>query len=401
MELTRVTYNPLTPGYFSDPYPHYAELRAENPAHVTKFGFLMLTRYRDVLAAYEHPALSRDTRQWSGFADWRRGSTDGPLEQMMANWLVMIDPPRHTPLRAIHDQVFTRELIVSARPAVEMIVSELLAGMGADGGGDLVGQFAQRIPVYLINQLLGLPRADWDQFVDWSRAISLTSEPMLTTKVLQAGRDALQGMYDYFGPLIDSRRAQPGRDVLSGLAAGQVGGQHMRRDEVLDSLTFLYQAGHPTSTQLIALGVHALLTYPDQLGKLRADPGQLPAAVEELQRYDGPVQMNDRVATEDIELFGLPVQRGQLVRLCLASANRDDEHCPDPDRLDIHRSQPGHLGYGHGLHYCVAAALGRLQAQVAIGALLAAAPRLRLTGAKLRYLPSVSNRGLAALPVEF
>jgi len=401
VETARVTYNPLTPGYFADPYQHYAQLRADNPAHVTKFGFLILTRQRDVVAAYEHPALSRDTRQWSEFADWRRGSTDGPLERMMGNWLVMIDPPRHTPLRAIHTQVFTTELVTAARPVVDAIVSELLAKAAADGGADLVGQFADLVPVYLINHLLDLPRADWDRFVPWSRAIALTTEPMLTTKVLQAGRDALEGMYDYLGPLVDRRAKDPGDDALSGLAAGTADGRRMTRQEVLDSVLFFYQAGHPTSTQLMALGVHSLLRHPDQLELLRADPGLVPSAVEELQRYDGPVQMNDRVATHAVELFGVELAAGQVVRLCIASANRDEEHCPDPDRLDVTRPRTGHLGFGRGLHHCVGAALGRLQAEVAIGSLLAAAPGLRLTGAKLRYLPSVSNRGLTALPVEF
>jgi cytochrome P450 len=401
METDRVTYNPMTPGYFADPYPHYADIRADNPVHVTKFGFVMLTRWDDVIAAYDDSRLSRDTRQWDGFADWRRGSTDGPLERMMANWLVMIDPPRHTPLRAVHDRVFTRELMTNTLPVVQEIVADLLKQCVSDGGTDLVGRFAQQIPVYVINHLLGLPRADWDQLVDWSRAISNTSEPMLTTKVLQAGRDALQGMYDYFGPLADKRAGNPGDDVLSGLAVTEVDGQRLTREELLDSLTFLYQAGHPTGTQLIALGMLSLLRHPDQLALLRSDPSLLPGAVEELQRYDGPVQMNDRVALDDIELFGLPVRKGQLVRLCLASANRDSEHYPDADRLDITRKVTDHLGFGRGLHYCVAAHLGTLQARTAIAELLKAAPDLRLTDAKLRFLPSASNRGLVALPVEF
>ncbi|HEX6074141.1 MAG TPA: cytochrome P450 [Micromonosporaceae bacterium] len=401
METDRVTYNPMTPGYFADPYPHYADLRTDNPVHVTKFGFVMLTRWHDVIAAYDDSRLSRDTRQWDGFADWRRGVTDGPLERMMANWLVMIDPPRHTPLRAVHDRVFTRELLTGARPVVEQIVADLLEQGVTDGGTDLVGRFAEQIPVYVINHLLGLPRADWDQFVAWSKAISLTSEPMLTTKVLQAGRDALHGMYDYFGPLADKRASNPGNDVLSGLAVTEVAGQRLTREELLDSLTFLYQAGHPTGTQLIALGVLSLLKHPDQLARLREDPSLLPGAVEELQRYDGPVQMNDRVALEDLELFGLPVRQGQLVRLCLAAANRDSEHYPDADRLDVTRTVDDHLGFGRGLHYCVAAYLGTLQARIAIGELLKKTPDLRLTSAKLRFLPSASNRGLVALPVEF
>ena len=401
MDTERATYNPLTPGYFADPYPHYARLRAENPVHATKFGFLLVTTHADVLAAYEHPALSRDTRQWDNFRDWRRSDVDGPLERMMANWLVMIDPPRHTPLRQIHDRAFTREVMAAATPTVEEIVAGLLSGGTRDGGFDVVGDFAQQIPVYVINHLLDLPRADWDQIVAWSIAISKTSEPMLTRKVLEAGQQALQGMYDYFGPLVDKRAAAPGDDVLSALATGETDGRRMSRAELLDSLTFLYQAGHPTGTQLIALAVMSLLGHPDQLARLRAEPDLLPGAVEELQRFDGPVQMNDRVVTEEMTLFGLDVRPGQLVRLCLGSANRDPARYPEPDRLDFGRPAPEHFGFGHGLHYCVAAMLGRIQARVALRQLLAAAPGLRGTGAKLRFMPSTSNRGLVALPVEF
>jgi cytochrome P450 len=224
---------------------------------------------------------------------------------------------------------------------------------------------------------------------------------MLTTKVLQAGRQALQGMYDYLGPLVDSRRSAPGDDVLSGLSAGSAQGRRMDRQEVLDSITFLYQAGHPTGTQLIALGTHTLLRHPHQWERLRADRSLIANAIEEMQRYDGPVQMNDRVATQDVEVCGVALRRGQLVRLCLGAANRDPERYAEPDRFDIDRPPVEHLGYGHGLHYCVAAALGRAQARIALDALLETAPKLRLTGAKLRYLPSVSNRGLILLPVEF
>jgi cytochrome P450 len=398
---TLITYDPLTPGFFADPYPHYAQLRAENPVHKTRFGFWILTRYEDVVAGYLNPALSREMMRWEHFTTWRRGPADGPLERMMANWLVMIDPPRHTPLRAIHDRVFGNKLLDSAGMAIDQIVDTLLKPALADGGFDLVADFADRIPVYLINHLLGLPPADWDQFVGWSRAIALTSEPQLTTKVLAAGRSAQQAMYDYFRPIAAQRRQFPEDDVLSGLAVTEIDGRPMDDGELLDSIIFLYQAGHPTSTQLIALAVRSLLDNPDELARLRADRSLLGGAVEELQRYDGPVQMNDRIAVADMTLGGFGIAEGELVRLCLASANRDDERYPGAARLDIGRGAGGQLGYGHGLHYCVGAALGRMAAAAAIGALLDNAPGLRQADGRVRFLPSTSNRGLMAFPVEF
>lgn len=401
MELATVQYNPLTPGFFADPYPHYAQLRSENPIHLTKLDFWVVTRYRDVIAGYEHPMLSRDMRLWKHFETWRRGPADGPLERMMANWIVMIDPPRHTPLRQIHEQVFDSALFRAAEQAVQPITDELLKPARDAGGFDAVADFADRIPVYLINHLLGLPREDWEQFVAWSRAIALTSEPQLTTKVLQAGRDAQEALYGYFRQLVAQRRVGGGDDLVTGLAITEADGKRLETEELIDSLIFLYQAGHPTSTQLMALGLHSLIRHPNELAQLRNNPAMLRNAIEELQRYDGPVQMNDRVAVQDFTFLGHSIQAGQVVRLCLGAANRDGEQFPDPDRLDLTRNVRGQLGYGHGLHACIGSALGRIQARIALGSLLSSAPNLRLATDKVRYLPSPSNRGVVALPVEF
>lgn len=396
-----VTYDPRSPGFLADPYPHYARLRAENPIHRTRFGFVILTRHRDLGAAYDSSELSRNTRLWDGFEGWRRGSTDGPLERMMQSWLVMIDPPRHTPLRAIHEAAFDRDRISAMQPVVEKIVGDLLDDAAAGGGMDAVGDFADKVPVYVINQLLGLPREDWDQFVSWSRAISSTSEAFLTRAVLAGGTAALEGMHAYLGPLAEQRRREPGEDLLSALATISSDGVRMQDDLLLDSLIFLYQAGHPTGGQLLALALHSLLRHPDQLARLRADPSLLPGAVEELQRYDGPVQMNDRVAMRDMVFAGVELEAGELVRLCIAAANRDPERFEDPDRLDVGRPPDGQLGYGRGLHYCIGEHLGRVQTRVAIGALLDRAPHLRLGDEEVSFLPSVSNRGLARMVVEF
>jgi cytochrome P450 len=401
MTSTVPTYDPRTPGFIADPYSHYARLRAENPVHRTRFGFVLLTRHSDLRAAYDSPTLSRNTRLWDGFSGWRRGSEDGPLEQMMQSWLVMIDPPRHTPLRAIHEAAFSRDRVGSAQAGVEKIVGDLLDDAVRAGGMDAVADFADRIPVYVINQLLGMPRQDWDQFVGWSRAIAQTSEAFLTRAVLAEGKQALQAMHDYFRPLVQARRRDPGDDLLTALVTAESDGVRLTDDLLLDSLIFLYQAGHPTGGQLLALALHSLLRHPDQLERLRADPSLLPGAVEELQRFDGPVQMNDRVAVTDQEFAGLELRAGELVRLCIAAANRDPERYPDPDTLDLGRTAAGQLGYGRGLHYCIGEQLGRIQTRVAIEGLLDRAPGLRLADEEVTFLPSVSNRGVARMMVRF
>lgn len=400
-EAPAPTYDPRTPGFLADPYPHYATLRAENPIHRSRFGFVLLTRHRDLQAAYDSPQLSRNTRLWDGFSGWRRGSSDGPLERMMESWLVMIDPPRHTALRAIHETAFGPDTIAATEAAVGRIVGELLDRAVPAGGMDAVAEFADRIPVYVLNDLLGLPRADWDQLVSWSHAISATSEAFLTRAVLAAGKQALAELHDYLRPLAAARRRNPGDDLLSALATTTSDGIRLEDDVLLDSVIFLYQAGHPTGGQLLALALHSLLRHPDQLDRLRADPALLPGAVEELQRFDGPVQMNDRVALTDLEFAGTQLKAGELVRLCIAAANRDPEFVHEPDRLDLGRAPAGQLGYGRGLHHCIGARLGRLQSRMALAALLERAPDLRLGEEEVTFLPSVSNRGVARLPVSF
>lgn len=401
MATQLVTYDPFVPGFLADPYAQYRQLREENPVHFTKFGFLLLTRYSDVVHAYEDARLSRNTRLWEGFAKWRLGSTDGPLERMMDNWLVLIDPPRHTPLRAIHEKVFTHDLTERAAAGVSRIVDDLLRAVQSRRSMDAIGDFADPLPVYVISDLLGVPREDWPRFVPWSHAIALSSEPLLSPEILAAATDALQGMKEYFGRLVERRREEPGSDVLSGLATAEHGGQRLRDDELLDSVVFLYQAGHPTTTHLIGLALLSLLRHADQHEKLRRDPSLLPGAMEELNRYDGPVQMNGRVATEDLELLGVPVKKGQLIRLCLASANRDPEFVPDPDRLDVTRQGVRHLGFGRGIHYCVGSEIGRLASRSAMAAVLERLPAVRLATEDLEWNFSASNRGLKALPVEF
>ena len=237
--------------------------------------------------------------------------------------------------------------------------------------------------------------------MEWSRAISQTSEAFLTRKVLAGGQAALAGLHAYLGPLAEERRKDPGDDLLSALATIESDGVRLADHLLLDSLVFLYQAGHPTGGQLLALALHSLLRHPDQIERLRTEPGLLGGAVEELQRYDGPVQMNDRVAVEDMTFAGVELKAGELVRLCIAAANRDPERFGDPDRLDVGRAPDGQLGYGRGRHYCVGEHLGRVQTRVAIAGLLDRAPGLRLTGEEVVFLPSVSNRGLARMTVDF
>lgn len=398
-----VSYEPMTPGYFNDPYPHYTELRKHNPVHETRFGFVMLLSFAEVLEAYRDEALSRDTRNWEDFRAWRRSDVDGPLEQMMANWLVMIDPPRHTPMRAIHDDMFGAGLLHQVQPFIAEELARLLDPIAKDGGGELVSGLADPLVSNVISYLLGIPRDAWKQFQQWSQAISATTESQLTTKVLTAGLEAQAGMYDELERVLASAPEEGGPALLHRLADVDSQGSKLSRQEVLDSAIFFYQAGHPTGSGAIALALLRLMEHPDQLELVRRmDPDALTSAVRELQRFDSPVQMNDRVALEDREVAGLPVRAGQLVRLCLASADRDRPELDGAgDVLDVTRTNSRNLGFGHGLHQCVAQALGERQTAAVLRAVLAAAPQLGLGEGKVRYLPSVSNRGLRNLPVTF
>jgi pimeloyl-[acyl-carrier protein] synthase len=393
-----VELNLLDPDFLADPYPIYHQLRTEDPIHRHPLGFYVLTRYADVAA------FLRDTRfgksGYQALIESRFGA--GPEGPWLALSMLFRDPPDHTRLRALVSKAFTPRVVETLRAHIQSIVDHLLARVAAAPRMDVIEDLAYPLPVTVISELLGVPVDGADRVKEWSRDVARALDAIalpVGPDVIERGRRATDEMATYFRHLIEARRRQPGSDLLSGLVEAEEAGDRLTERELLATCVLLYVAGHETTVNLIGNGLLALLRHPDEQRRLQADPGLLPGAIEELLRYDGPVQRTGRMATRDAEIAGVPISEGTLVLGLVGAANRDPAQFLEPDRLDLGRTEPRHLAFGAGIHYCLGAPLARLGAQVAIGSLLRRFPTLALAEECLTWRPSSTLRGLQALPV--
>ncbi|MFI2429186.1 cytochrome P450 [Streptomyces sp. NPDC018955] len=391
---------------FDDPHRLAAALRQESPVRevTTPRGVTgwLVTRYEDCRAALADPRLLKDAKAATEALGRQMDSASPYLHagaRLLESHMLNTDPPDHTRLRALVNKAFTPRTVARLRPRIEEITDGLLDAMAelpADSDVDLVKALAQPLPIAVICEMLGIDAADRHLLLEWTRVI-VSSAP---------GADlvrASDGIVAYLDGLIERKRADPADDLMSALAQVSDQGDRLSRDELIAMGVLMVIAGHDTTVNLIGNGVFALLSAPEQLGRLRADPSLLPGAIEELLRYDGPVHVaTHRVAAEPLELGGARIPRGALVMVSLLAANRDGERFADPDRLDITRETRGHLAFGHGIHYCLGAPLARTEARIALERLLARFPGLRLgEGAgKPAWHPSLLIHGLVTLPVR-
>ncbi len=390
--------NFFDPAFLADPYPVYQQLRADDPVHRHPLGFYVLTRYDDVAG------FLRDARFGKGgyraLIEGRFGAAaDGPR---LALSMLFRDPPDHTRLRALVSRAFTPRVVETLRPHVQDIVDRLLERVDGVGRMDVIEDLAYPLPITVISELLGVPVDQADRVKTWSRDVARALDAIVLpvgAEVIERGRRATGEMADYFRGLIAERRRRPGPDLLSGLVEAEEAGDRLTEDELLATCVLLYVAGHETTVNLVGNGLLALLRHPAEWQHLRDDPALLPGAVEELLRYDGPVQRVGRIAAGDAEIGGAAIPSGTLVVGLLGAANRDPAQFADPDRLDVTRAEPRHLAFGSGIHYCLGAPLARLEAQVAIGTLLRRFPALTLAVARQTWRPSSTLRGLEALQV--
>jgi cytochrome P450 len=267
---------------------------------------------------------------------------------------------------------------------------------------DVIEDLAYPLPVTVISELLGVPAGDSETVKAWSRDVARAVDAIalpVAPEVIERGGRATQAMAEYFRELAGERRRRPGPDLLSGLVEAEEAGDRLTERELLATCILLYVAGHETTVNLIGNGLLALLRHPEERRRLQDDPALLPGAIEELLRYDGPVQRTGRMAACDAEIGGVPIPAGSLVLGLLGAANRDPAQFAEPDRLDLGRDEPRHLGFGSGIHYCLGASLARLEAQVAIGTLVRRFPALTLAAECPAWRPSSTLRGLEALPV--
>jgi len=409
--------------YFRDPQKYFARLRGEQPvAPLGRPGGRrewLVTRYEDVRAGLADPRLAKDPRRQ--FPDWE----PSPMQAMFNLHMLNLDPPDHTRLRRLVQKAFTPGRVSALRPRVEEIATALLdateaiAARSEDGVVDLLDLFAFRLPITVICELLGIPVHDQDVFRMWTSALLTSDEIPQEGSEGDRSQHAAQAMFDYFTRLIAAKRESPGEDLLSALVgvrdgAGPGNGASpgngagssedaLSEGELYAMVFLLLIAGFETTVNLIASGTLALLTFPAELGRLRADPSLLPAAVEELLRYSNPLNhATERFTLEDVSIAGVVIPAGEWVTLVTSSANWDPQRFDDPGRLDLSRDATGHVAFGHGIHHCLGAPLARLEGEVAFGSLLPRFPRLSLAvpPERLRWRSSSLFHGLASLPVK-
>lgn len=394
------------PEFKANPYPAYAQLRSDAPVHRVALpngqGMWLVTRYEDV------SAVLRDERF---VKDWRNAMTPEQLAQMppipevmrpLSKNMLDTDPPDHERLRALVSKAFTPRLIERMRPRVQAIADALLDAVWDKGEMDLIDDYAFPLPITVIAELLGVPAEDRNEFREWSdAAVSGDATQEYVEKILLPHMQAFTG---YLRAMFEEKRENPKDDLISALVRAEEAGVKLSEDELLAMVFLLLVAGHETTVNLIGNGVLALLRHPDQLQKLKDDPSLIKPTIEELLRYDGPVETStERFAREDVRIGGTVISKGEMVTVVIASADHDPERFPDPDALDITRADNKHLAFGKGIHFCLGAPLARMEGQIAIGTLLRRMPELRLADppGSLTWRPGLVLRGLKGLPVEF
>jgi cytochrome P450 len=403
-DAAAVAYNPFEPGFAENPYDQYTAMRTQEPVHESPFGIWMLFRYDDVLRFLRDPSLSvEDASAKPTILDQMADEVLGADRDRETGNKAMLnrDPPDHTRLRKLVSKAFTPRRVAALRPRVQELVDESLDQAAEARQMELVGDFAFKLPFAVISEMLGMPPTDSDKLRDWSGTLVRTLEPVADPALMLAIRDAAENMRALVTDVIAWKRENLADDMLSGLIAAEENGDMLSDEELLEQLMLLYIAGHETTVNLIGNGTLALLRNRDQLAKLRADRSLDANAVEELLRYDAPVQMTRRVTLTDVEVGGRTIPEGIFVVCGLASSNRDEAHWgPTAGQVDITRANAKeHLSFGGGAHYCLGAALARLEAQVAIGSLVRRFSTIEPT-AEPEWNGRLNLRGLEKLPLN-
>ncbi len=393
-----------------NPYPVYAYLRENDPVRWNEmFRCFMLSKYDDVNMAFsDHRRFSSDV--WSSVPEIAGFTGDDEHSQnlrqiipFLAYNLQGMDPPGHTRQRTLMTKTFTPRMLESFRPTVQKLVDELIDARLAEGSMDVVADLAYPLPSNVILDLLGIPRDGRPYIRASSEAINEFIITLFFNNVDAWHR--LAGVFGdvkaYLKSLIAERRKHPGEDLLTKMVQAEEKGDMLSEDEIVIATNFLLFAGHETTANLIGVGLYYLLQNPEQMEQLRADSAKIPAAVEELLRYVSPVHTLARRALQDMEIRGVTIPKESSIYLLVGSANRDADKFPDPERLDINRAPTRTLGFGYGIHFCVGAALARMESQVAFETILRRLPNLKMVGETAEFRINYSLRGLVSLPVEF
>lgn len=402
-----VSFDLFSPGVRACPHPTYSAMRSDAPLYrlTTPTGQQLwyVTRYKDVAALLRDKRLVNDVRSALTADELARLPAPAPSHRFLTNHMLHADPPRHTRLRSLVGKAFSPQHISKLAPRIEALAEELLTEVAPRGQMDLIADFAFPLPITVICELLAVPAEDRFRFRAWSTLIVSASQMSRDADVQKVAPE-LASFAAYLREIISARRAAPGDDLLSELIRQEEAGDVLSEEELCSMVVLLLVAGHETTVHLIGNSMLTLWQHPQELARLQKDPALIDSALEELLRYESPVETaNRRWAREAIELHGQTIARGDLVILVLTSANRDEARFPAADNLELDRTPNEHLAFGLGIHHCLGAPLARLEGRIALRALLRRFPELQPASApaELKWVRSYFLRGVTSLPVRF
>jgi cytochrome P450 len=388
-----------------DPYPTYARLHEEGPLHYvdvgSKWAVWSVFSHAECSSIAKDPRLSaKRAKQMLLPLPLSRQSEFSELSRMLSLWLIFMDPPEHTRLRKLLNKGFSAAAVEGLRPQAEAIVDQMLKPLEHGSEVELMSEFANPMPVRIISELLGVPQALHGTFVNASRAIAVfRGNPNRTVEEARAAQDALVELTEFFRKTVAERRRNKGSDLISLLIDIEEEGEVLTEEELYAQCIALLFAGHETTRNLIGNGMYTLLQHPQETAELRERPEMIRSTVEELLRYESPVQFTARVLKEDIEVCGQQIRKGWTVLCMLGAANRDPKQFKEPNQLDLKRLNNQHLAFSAGLHFCIGAQLARLEGQIALLNLVQRFPEMKLTGPRPEWASTFGFRGLKSLPV--
>jgi cytochrome P450 len=394
-------YHLLDPEVLANPYPLYHRLRTEDPVHWDPYLHTwMVTRYVDVVTVLQHFSARRTPtpEQLTSMGLARLV----PLAEVLIRQMLFLDGAAHARIRGLSANAFTPRRVEQLRSHIQEITDRLLDAVQEQGHMDVIADLADPLPAIVTAELLGVPTSDWRQLTSWSTDFAealgnFQHNPDHSAQVLQS----LDEMCAYFRTAIREHQAHPREDLISALLSAVVDGDRLTEEEAVANSIMLMTGGQETTTNLIGNGLLTLLHHPEQLAQLRADPALIPTAIEELLRYESPIQYTSRLAPEDVQMGGKTIRKHQAVIAVMGAANRDPERFPDPDRLDCHRQDNRHLAFAWAAHFCFGAPLARLEGDVAFSTLLRRMPNLALKPGPVSWRENLGFRGLTTLPVTF
>ncbi|WP_327245593.1 cytochrome P450 [Streptomyces sp. NBC_01320] len=397
------SFDPWSPAFVADPYPAYTALRAAGRVHrFEPTNQWLVPHYADVSALLRDRRLGRTYLHRFTHEEFGRTpppAAHEPFTTLNGQGILDLEAPDHTRIRRLVSKAFTPRTVEQLVPTVQRLAAELVDSFVEAGGGDLLAAVAEPLPVAVIAEMLGIPESDRGPLRPWSAAICGMFELNPSEETASAAVRASVDFSAYLRELIAERRKNPGTDLISALIAAHDEGERLSEQEMISTCVLLLNAGHEATVNTTVNGWWTLLRHPEQLAALRADHGLLPTAVEELMRYETPLQMFERWVLDDIEIDGTVIPRGSEVALLFGSANRDPARFADPDTLDLSRQENPHITFGAGIHFCLGAPLARVELAASFGELLRRAPRMRLVS-EPEWNPGYVIRGLKELRVE-